>query len=427
MLTNGKDSRWLQLEVCREYTRQRCTRTDNDCKFAHPNSNVEIIDGKVIACYDSIKERCNRETCKYFHPPTHLKEQLLINGRNHLALKNAMLQQMQHLPLAPNNQAYLANLPTSVTTMTTNPTVQTPTAHQLGQQAQPSLSTQQLVSQQLALQQLLAYSAYGQTTGALTTTAVPSLTDLQAYNIITALPPQQSNQGTASANLNLNNPMHSNHTNNTNHLVNTAALMRTYLSPGTSTNQTTIKSHPNSNGTMTTRQIIKLEVCREFQRCACKRSETECRYAHPSSHVNTTQDGSQVVVCSNFLKRGCTRDTQCRFFHPPSHLMDQVKQQQQQQQHQQLINQQLFTQQQLQQRAAMMIANQSLSTSASQTLLRKKRPREDILLGFPRTIVPLTKRPALEKMLLPGSTYEALTPQHSYVPFILPGNCIPRY
>lgn len=106
-----------------------------------------------------------------------------------------------------------------------------------------------------------------------------------------------------------------------------------------------------------------LKVCREYQRCACKRSENECRYAHPGPqiHVNTTQDGSQVVVCTNFLKRGCNRDaSQCRFFHPPSNLMDQVKQQQQQQAQQQLINQQFITQQQLQQRAAIMIANQSL-------------------------------------------------------------------
>lgn len=29
------------------------------------------------------------------HPPAHLKDQLLINGRNHLALKNAILQQQQ--------------------------------------------------------------------------------------------------------------------------------------------------------------------------------------------------------------------------------------------------------------------------------------------------------------------------------------------
>jgi hypothetical protein len=95
-LANVKDSRWLQLEVCREYQRNKCSRPDHECKFAHPPTNVEVQNGRVIACYDSIKGRCNREKppCKYFHPPQHLKDQLLINGRNHLALKNALLQQM---------------------------------------------------------------------------------------------------------------------------------------------------------------------------------------------------------------------------------------------------------------------------------------------------------------------------------------------
>ncbi|XP_064455711.1 muscleblind-like protein isoform X15 [Ornithodoros turicata] len=93
---NVKDSRWLQLEVCREFLRNKCSRQDTECKFAHPPPNVEVQNGRVIACYDSIKGRCNREKppCKYFHPPQHLKDQLLINGRNHLALKNALLQQM---------------------------------------------------------------------------------------------------------------------------------------------------------------------------------------------------------------------------------------------------------------------------------------------------------------------------------------------
>jgi len=96
-LLNQKDSRWLQLEVCREFQRQKCTRSDAECKFAHPPPNVEVQNGRVTACYDSIKGRCNREkpACKYFHPPQHLKDQLLINGRNHLALKNALAQQMQ--------------------------------------------------------------------------------------------------------------------------------------------------------------------------------------------------------------------------------------------------------------------------------------------------------------------------------------------
>ena len=46
--------------------------------------------------------RCNREKppCKYFHPPQHLKDQLLINGRNHLALKNALMLQMGMGPAA---------------------------------------------------------------------------------------------------------------------------------------------------------------------------------------------------------------------------------------------------------------------------------------------------------------------------------------
>ncbi|KZC11041.1 Protein muscleblind, partial [Dufourea novaeangliae] len=47
--------------------------------------------------------RCNRDKppCKYFHPPQHLKDQLLINGRNHLALKNALMQQMGLSPAQP--------------------------------------------------------------------------------------------------------------------------------------------------------------------------------------------------------------------------------------------------------------------------------------------------------------------------------------
>ncbi|XP_075675944.1 uncharacterized protein LOC113790323 isoform X3 [Dermatophagoides pteronyssinus] len=112
------NSRWLQLEVCREFQRNKCTRSDSECKFAHPGTNVEIQNGRVIACYDSIKGRCNREKppCKYFHPPKHLKEQLIINGKNHLALKNALLHHQVpfqtvltgQLPMAPN--PYLSNL-----------------------------------------------------------------------------------------------------------------------------------------------------------------------------------------------------------------------------------------------------------------------------------------------------------------------------
>ncbi|KAL4100664.1 hypothetical protein QTP88_020699 [Uroleucon formosanum] len=61
--------------------------------------------------------RCNREKppCKYFHPPQHLKDQLLINGRNHLALKNALMQQMT---MAASQQIVPGQVPTAVATPT---------------------------------------------------------------------------------------------------------------------------------------------------------------------------------------------------------------------------------------------------------------------------------------------------------------------
>ncbi|CAL1267896.1 unnamed protein product [Larinioides sclopetarius] len=55
MVNSVKDSRWLQLEVCREYQRNKCSRPDTECKFAHPPAHVEVQNGRVIACYDSIK------------------------------------------------------------------------------------------------------------------------------------------------------------------------------------------------------------------------------------------------------------------------------------------------------------------------------------------------------------------------------------
>ncbi|UMM39519.1 hypothetical protein L5515_016546 [Caenorhabditis briggsae] len=123
---NVKDSRWLQVEVCREFLRGQCARSDQECKFAHPPPNVDVQQGRVTACYDSIKGRCTRENpkCKYLHPPQHIKDQLLINGRNHLALKNllsaqinqggnqminpmlALQQQAAAVNLLPNTQMY---------------------------------------------------------------------------------------------------------------------------------------------------------------------------------------------------------------------------------------------------------------------------------------------------------------------------------
>ncbi|XP_033120904.1 muscleblind-like protein 2a isoform X9 [Anneissia japonica] len=91
-----RDTAWLTLEACREYIRGTCKRPDSECKFAHPAKTVTVENGKVIACFDSLKGRCTRENCKYLHPPPHLKTQLEINGRNNLAAQKLMQSIQTH-------------------------------------------------------------------------------------------------------------------------------------------------------------------------------------------------------------------------------------------------------------------------------------------------------------------------------------------
>ncbi|XP_076749653.1 muscleblind-like protein 3 isoform X11 [Xylocopa sonorina] len=262
-LLNGKDSRWLQLEVCREFQRNKCTRPDTECKFAHPPANVEVQNGRVTACYDSIKGRCNREKppCKYFHPPQHLKDQLLINGRNHLALKNALMQQMglTAAPLVPGQV----------------PAVEAPAPpaphHHLQQQIQ---------------QQLLATHAFMATNPYLT--GMPQVGNTYSPYFAPS-PIMPTIMGPADPGV--GSPL--------------GVVPQTVAMP---------QKMPRTD---------RLEVCREFQRGACKRGETECRFAHPLETVQANEDGS-VTVCMDAVKGRCNRDP-CRYFHPPLHLQAHIK------------------------------------------------------------------------------------------------------
>ncbi|XP_041724814.1 muscleblind-like protein 2a isoform X5 [Coregonus clupeaformis] len=98
-ISSIRDTKWLTLEVCRQFQRGTCSRSDEECKFAHPPTSCQVENGRVIACFDSLKGRCSRENCKYLHPPSHLKTQLEINGRNNLIQQKtaaAMLAQQMH-------------------------------------------------------------------------------------------------------------------------------------------------------------------------------------------------------------------------------------------------------------------------------------------------------------------------------------------
>uniref|UniRef100_A0A8C2PYB6 Muscleblind like splicing regulator 2 n=1 Tax=Cyprinus carpio TaxID=7962 RepID=A0A8C2PYB6_CYPCA len=107
-----RDVKWLTLEVCRQFQRGSCSRRDSECKFAHPPKSCHVDNGHVIACFDFLKGQCLRESCKYLHPPSHLKAQLEINGRNNLIQQKmaTMLQQM-HFVLPGSSLSSLASFP----------------------------------------------------------------------------------------------------------------------------------------------------------------------------------------------------------------------------------------------------------------------------------------------------------------------------
>jgi len=43
------------VEVCREFMRNRCDRSENNCRFAHPPSHCFVLNGRVTCCVDHIK------------------------------------------------------------------------------------------------------------------------------------------------------------------------------------------------------------------------------------------------------------------------------------------------------------------------------------------------------------------------------------
>ncbi|GBM54048.1 Muscleblind-like protein 1 [Araneus ventricosus] len=215
--------------------------------------------------------RCNREKppCKYFHPPQHLKDQLLINGRNHLALKNALLQQ---IPLQP---LLTGQLPTAV----------------VSGLLYSQLAQQQQQQQQLQQQQQCAAAFNLMNANALKATTSPYLPAMAS---------------TFSPYLG--------HT----------PMMTGLLPADALASPLSLVPSPLMTAAQKLQRTDRLEVCREFQRGNCKRTENECRFAHPPEHVTVDSGEGTVTVCMDFVKGRCTRD-QCRYFHPPAHLQAQLK------------------------------------------------------------------------------------------------------
>ncbi|XP_029567109.1 muscleblind-like protein 2a isoform X7 [Salmo trutta] len=122
-ISSIRDTKWLTLEVCRQFQRGTCSRSDEECKFAHPPKSCQVENGRVIACFDSLKGRCSRENCKYLHPPSHLKTQLEINGRNNLIQQKtaaAMLAQQMHFMIPGTSMQPVVSYSYSVPTFNMN-------------------------------------------------------------------------------------------------------------------------------------------------------------------------------------------------------------------------------------------------------------------------------------------------------------------
>lgn len=68
-ISSVRDTKWLTLEVCRQFQRGNCSRSNEECKFAHPPKSCQVESGRVIACFDSLKVRRGANTvstCKSF-------------------------------------------------------------------------------------------------------------------------------------------------------------------------------------------------------------------------------------------------------------------------------------------------------------------------------------------------------------------------
>ncbi|XP_047444758.1 muscleblind-like protein 1 isoform X11 [Mugil cephalus] len=266
-IAHMRDTKWLTLEVCREFQRGTCSRSDQECKFAHPAKSCQVDNGRVIACFDSLKGRCSRENCKYLHPPPHLKTQLEINGRNNLIQQKNMAMLAQQMQLA-NAMMPGTQLPPMVRGHTR---MNTP--------------------------QLLPTPMFSVTPGLATNASAAAAAAAAAFN------PYLS-------------PM-------------SPSLMPPEIMPSTPvlmTSSPAVSQVPNAAAAAAQKLLRtdRLEVCREYQRGNCSRGENDCRFAHPADSTMIDTNDNTVTVCMDYIKGRCSRE-KCKYFHPPAHLQAKIK------------------------------------------------------------------------------------------------------
>ncbi|KAM4694810.1 muscleblind-like protein 1 isoform 4-T5 [Discoglossus pictus] len=372
-----RDTKWLTLEVCREFQRGTCSRPDTECKFAHPSKSCQVENGRVIACFDSLKGRCSRENCKYLHPPPHLKTQLEINGRNNLIQQKNMAMLAQQMQLAnamiPGTQLQPMPMFSVAPSLATNATAFNP---YLGPMS-PGLVQAEI----LPTTQMLVAGNHG--------VAVPSAAAAAAQKLMRTDRLEASYNQAAAVRASPRCP-----TNDLNPDVEGAPSLwvrgssvsmpaQSWASPeqrlpvmpnyvwwfydvdscplGTELRPAN-SFHLGHQAGLDPRSQ-KRKVCREYQRGNCNRGENDCRFAHPAESAMIDTNDNTVTVCMDYIKGRCSRE-KCKYFHPPAHLQAKIK-------------------------AAQYQVNQAAAAQAAATAAA---------MGIPQNVLPpLPKRPALEK------------------------------
>lgn len=62
------------------------------------------------------------------------------------------------------------------------------------------------------------------------------------------------------------------------------------------------------------RNHLTVEICKDFFKGRCKRSPSDCKYAHPASSVAIEEN--KVIACFDSLRNHCSRGSTCRYYHP---------------------------------------------------------------------------------------------------------------
>ncbi|XP_075244810.1 uncharacterized protein LOC142338988 isoform X5 [Convolutriloba macropyga] len=379
--TLTRDPTWLQVEVCREFLRQSCKRDNTECKYAHPSSNVDIQNGKVTVCFDAFKDRCTRTTCKYFHAPAQMKADLEMRGKmslmrqksEQLALQNhhnstaaaahlALLQlqqQHQHNPLLNPAALFAQNAAAQPHLIQSNPTAAALAQYQQLLQQHQHQQQQTYHSQTPAAAAgaalvppsvAVAAAAAAAAGAAVTSNNTPLVSTSPSSTSGVAIGAPHTVGGGAAVATQLVDPsllasmqVGAGGVNNVNGVN---------LSPSSNNNNNVCSASPPPNS----KAFHTIEVCREFSRGACTRSDEDCRFAHPEPHVSIDPSSNRVTICMDYVKSGgqmCpveqgannnnnssnnspSTPEKCKYFHPPSHILERfqngaVMQQQQQQ------------------------------------------------------------------------------------------------